>query len=227
VPPAAVAHMAEQIKVDPALFAEYLWDGRSIKCHREQVRAAFGFREFTDGDEPNMAGWLAEEVCPVELRDQQLREALLVRCRVERVEPPGRIDWIIGSARSMFEQRFCERTAGWLDELCEARLEALLEVGDGRTLLGELKADPEQVGLETLLREIDKLSAVRQLGLLPELFADASEKLFDAWCARAARSYLSDLVSRIRRSSELLSEVERAMPEAVQPFLQQSRRGTY
>lgn len=29
----------------------------------------------------------------------------------------------------------------------------------GRALLAELKADPGQVGLETLLREIDKLAA--------------------------------------------------------------------
>ncbi|MDQ2706954.1 MAG: hypothetical protein M3Z25_04670 [Actinomycetota bacterium] len=34
----------------------------------------------------------------------------------------------------------------------------------GRALLAELKADPGQVGLETLLREIDKLAAVRALG---------------------------------------------------------------
>lgn len=44
----------------------------------------------------------------------------------------------------------------------------------GRALLAELKADPGQVGLETLLQEIDKLAAVRALGLPPGLFSDAS-----------------------------------------------------
>jgi hypothetical protein len=72
---------------EAAAFAAYSWSGRSIKYHREQIRDAFGFREFTRGDEDKLAGWLAEEVCPVELRDQQLREALLVRCRSERIEP--------------------------------------------------------------------------------------------------------------------------------------------
>ncbi|MDT7800613.1 MAG: hypothetical protein QOI78_4046 [Actinomycetota bacterium] len=60
-------------------------------------------------------------------------------------------------------------------------------------LLAELKAAPGQVGLETLPREIDKLSAVRALGLPADLFADASEKLVEAWRARAVRSYPSDL----------------------------------
>jgi hypothetical protein len=99
LPPVAVTYVGEQVKVAPALLAAYSWSGRSIKYHREQIRDAFGFREFTRGDEDKLAGWLAEEVCPVELRDQQLREALLVRCRAERIEPPGRVDRIIGSAR--------------------------------------------------------------------------------------------------------------------------------
>lgn len=54
----------------------------------------------------------------------------------------------------------------------------------GRALLAELKADPGPVGLETLLREIDKLAAVCALGLPPGLFFDASEKLVEAWRAR-------------------------------------------
>ncbi|MGW9307001.1 Tn3 family transposase [Saccharomonospora azurea] len=196
VPTAAVVYLAEQLKVDPEVFTGYEWSGRTIEYHRAQVRAAFGFREFTRGDEDKLAGWLAEEVCPVELREEQLRAALLVRCRTERIEPPGRIDRIVGSARAAFEKRFCDLTCSRLDAECAERLEALLsdDTGPGRGgLLAELKADPGQVGLETLLREIDKLSAVRALDLPAGLFADASEKLMEAWRARAARSYPSDL----------------------------------
>lgn len=64
----------------------------------------------------------------------------------------------------------------------------------GRTrgeLLAELKADPGPVSLDTLLREIDKLTAVRDLGLPAGFFDDASEKLLAAWRARAARSWPS------------------------------------
>ena len=88
--------MAEQVKVNPAEFARYQWSGRAIERRRVQIRTAFGFREFSRGDEPKMAAWLAEEVCPVELRDEQLREGLLVRCRSERIEPPGRVERFIG-----------------------------------------------------------------------------------------------------------------------------------
>lgn len=196
VPAAAVDYVAEQVKVVPDGFAEYQFSGRTVEYHRARVRAAFGFREFTRGDEDKLAGWLATEVCPVELRDEQLREALLVRCRSERVEPPGRVDRIIGSARASFEKQFCERVVSRLGQDCAARLEVLVtdepEAG-GRGLLAELKADPGQVGLETLLREIGKLAAVRAIGLPAGLFSDASEKLVESWRSRAMRSYPSDL----------------------------------
>jgi hypothetical protein len=121
-----VEYVGGQVKVASAALEEYPWSGRSIKYHREQVRAAFGFREFSRGDEDKLAGWLAEEVCPVELRDPQLREAVLVHCRAERIEPPGRVDRIIGSARAVFEQRFCDRTLSRLDQVCVEALERLI-----------------------------------------------------------------------------------------------------
>jgi hypothetical protein len=47
VPAAAIDYMTEQVKVDPQLFAQYDWSGRSIKGHRAQVHTALGFREPT------------------------------------------------------------------------------------------------------------------------------------------------------------------------------------
>jgi hypothetical protein len=189
LPSAAIDYAAGQVKVKPEALGSYRWDGRSVKYHREQIREAFGFREFTRADEDKLADWLTTEVCPVELRDEQLREALLVRCSAERLEPPGRVDRIIGSARARSEQRFCEQVQVRLGDDCAERLEQLAS----RELLAELKTDPGQVGLETLLREIDKLNAVRSLRLPADLFVDASEKLVEAWRARAARAYPSDL----------------------------------
>jgi hypothetical protein len=56
--------MAEQLKVDPAEFAAYPWSGRSAKYHREQIRAVYGFREFSVGDEDKLTGWLSGRGVP-------------------------------------------------------------------------------------------------------------------------------------------------------------------
>ena len=105
VPPGAVAYVAEQVGVPAARFADYWQVARAVKRHRVEIRGVFGFREATRADEETLTAWLAEEVCPVELVD-----AVLVRCRALQIEPPGRIERIVGSARARFEQRFCAQT---------------------------------------------------------------------------------------------------------------------
>ena len=58
--------------------------------------------------------------------------------------------------------------------------------------MSALKSDPGKVGLETLLVEVEKLVAVRSVGVSDDVFAQRSEKLVEAWRARAIRMYPSD-----------------------------------
>jgi hypothetical protein len=146
-----------------------------------------------------LAAWLAQEVCPVELGDERLREVVLARCRAERTEPAGRIDRILGAAQASFERQFTTTIAGRVSESSAGRLEQLVgdessDAGQGGrvSFLTELKADPGQLGLETMLKEIAKLKRVRTIGLPPDVFTDTSEKLLAAWRARAANMYPSD-----------------------------------
>ena len=132
MPPAAVEFVAGQVKVDPAVFAEYAWSGRTVEYHRAQIRAALGFREPTVGDEDKLADWLAAEVCPAELNRDRLRLALLARCRQEQIEPPGpcRVERILGTAEAVSERRFTTRTAARLTPDAAARLRELIAAGD-------------------------------------------------------------------------------------------------
>jgi hypothetical protein len=126
IPSAAVEYVASQVGVEQSEFADYDFSGRTITYHRTQIRGAFGFREATRDDEDRLSGWLAEEVCPVELDEERVRDALLARCRAENIAPPGRAERNIGTARSAFERRFCERTVSRLSEDAIASLEELV-----------------------------------------------------------------------------------------------------
>jgi TnpA family transposase len=115
----------------------------------------------------------------------------------------------VSAARTAFERRFCARTVSRLSADSISRLEELVAadgatgeasaegdvaedaaaVGSGPGVFAELKADPGQLGLETLLKETDKLERVRALGLPAGVFSDVSEKLVAAWRARAAREH--------------------------------------
>ncbi len=119
VPEQAVTYLAEQLKVDPALFAMYQCSGRTSERHRAQVRRALGFRECGEVDQEGLAEWLSREVCPTELRREALRDAVLAHCRSEKVrlEPPtfGQISRLVNSAVRQFEERFCGTVEHRLD----------------------------------------------------------------------------------------------------------------
>lgn len=106
---------------------------------------------------------------------------------------------MLAAAGASFDKRFCAQVADRLPPDTQRRLEELIaDIGGGdgpdtgrRGALAELKADPGQVGLETLLNEIAMLEQVRSLPA--DLFAGCSEKLLGAWRGRSARCYPSDL----------------------------------
>jgi hypothetical protein len=61
LPPAAIEYVAEQVKGSAEALGEYPRAGRTIKWHRAQIRAAFGYRAATRDDEKRLAKWLAQE----------------------------------------------------------------------------------------------------------------------------------------------------------------------
>ncbi|MER6196656.1 DUF4158 domain-containing protein [Streptomyces sp. NPDC001586] len=189
IPAPAVSYVAQQVKVPAEEWAGYDWSGRAIKRHRVEIRGAFGFRECTAEDQAQLAEWLAAELCGVELSRDRLAEAVVVRCRGDRMEPPtpGRIARLVGSAVTAFEERFCAATVDRLSAATRSRLDDLVaedtggqeSAGGGVSFFSELKADPGALGLDSLLA--------------PGLFGDVSEKLVAAWRARASKEYPSDL----------------------------------
>jgi hypothetical protein len=148
VPEQAVAYVAEQVRVDPALFAKYQWSGRTSERHRAQVRKALGFRECSEADQEVLAEWLSREVCPTELRREALRDAVLAHCRSGKVrlEPPtfGQISRLVGRALRMFEERFCRTVEQRLDAVdgVVQRLEQLVGSDEGPGSAARRRAVP-------------------------------------------------------------------------------------
>jgi hypothetical protein len=206
VPRVVVEFMAGQVKVDPGLFGEYRWSGSTIEYHRGQIREFHGFREPTVGDKDTLIGWLAGEMCPVELSRDRLRDALLARCRQEKIEPlrPARIERLLGAAEAMFEREFTSASMARLSAEVVGRLEELVAVDDPdavggrRSFLQELREDPGPIQLDTLLTEITTLERVTAIGLPAGLFEDVSEKVGAGWRARAMTMYPSDFVDSPR-----------------------------
>src|SRR5450759_214250 len=96
-----------------------------VRPDRAQVRAALGFRPATRADEEALAGRLAAGVAPAEPSDDRLRETLLTRCRNEHLEPPGRVDRLVASARATATDRCSKSNTARQDQDYDERLERL------------------------------------------------------------------------------------------------------
>jgi hypothetical protein len=147
--------------------------------------------------------WLAEHVCERERHPDVVRDELLARCRASGVEPPARtrVERIVGSALRRAEDALLARVASRPGAEVVARVEALigaaddgdLEDADGMSMFAAIRADPGGVSLNTMLAEVEKLLAVRAVGLPAGMFADVAPRILAAWRARAAAEAPSHL----------------------------------
>lgn len=197
LPDNAVRFVGAQVDVPAAEVGLYEWTGRTVEFHRAQIRKHFGFRECSVEDADKLTKWLATEVCELERHHDVVREQLLDRCRDQRVEPPtsGRIDRMVRSALHQAEVAVSCRIAGRLSVSTIERLEDLVAVGDDidrdveldeESVLALVKTVPGNVSLDSMLKEIRKLRAVRSIGLPVGLFAEVAPKVLAGWRGRAA-----------------------------------------
>jgi hypothetical protein len=71
----AVEFVARQVGVGAGSVGFYEWSGRTIKPHRAEIRAHFGFRECSVADADDLGGWLADGYAQEERRYELVRDA--------------------------------------------------------------------------------------------------------------------------------------------------------
>ncbi|WP_306367960.1 DUF4158 domain-containing protein [Nocardiopsis sp. CC223A] len=128
IPALAVDYVADQVNIDPGLFAKYSWTNRTIEHHRKQIRDTYGSRPASEDDEEHLAA------------------ALVRRCRTLSIEPtrPGQIERVVASGVRRFEAAFTARVLQRLGAAVCDRLER--EVLQAPGVLGALKAAPGAAG---------------------------------------------------------------------------------
>src|SRR5712692_8015024 len=85
IPKAIVDYVAHQQKLDAALFAQYDWEGRTIKGHRTQIREHLAFREATVLDTQEMKRWLIADKLASDQNLEHLKVVVTTRFRELKV----------------------------------------------------------------------------------------------------------------------------------------------
>ena len=116
------------------------------------------------------------------------------------IEPPTpeRIDRLIRSAISSFEDKFFKETYQKIPRECLPKIDLLInnltlydenEInfnnGNESISFSELRADPGRIGLESVFKEIAKLRAICQLELPVDLFKNIPQKVLNRYKFRA------------------------------------------
>ncbi|MFE2424847.1 Tn3 family transposase [Streptomyces hokutonensis] len=237
-PDEVVEFVARQMKVPAADFDAYHWSGSTIEYHRAQIREHLGFRVCSVQDAEKLAAWLAANVAQAERNADRVREELLKRCREECVEPPApdRVRRMVRSALHTAEETWFATIWSRLPVEARGRVLALVATApdaageaeeddrDGESVLALVKAMPGNVSLESMLREIGKLRAIRAIGLPAGLFADVAPRVLAAWRQRAVVESPSHLRRRSPESAvtllaALLVEREREVTDALVDLL--------
>jgi MFS family permease len=151
--------LATQVGVDPTLFAQYVWEGRTIEAHRAQIRAIMKVCEVRRADEEALLTWLCTNILSHEHYPERLRELIRAECRTRAIEVPGDLATLIETAFASYETQIYEVVMARLTPEIQSRLDVLLvspPVNEGEEEeelpLNLLRLDPGPVGVESALR---------------------------------------------------------------------------
>lgn len=192
-----VDFVAQQVGVDPADFGSEVWSERTARSHQAQIREHFGFRECSMDDGDRAVAWLVEHVCQREQNPTVVREELLAWLRREQLEPPSapRIERLTRSALHRGERAVTTRVTDRLPIAVRVRLDDLVALpdddpdvdgADGASVWSLMLAEPGDVSLNSMLAEIDKLSAVRFVEVPAGVVDDVAPAIIERWRNRAA-----------------------------------------
>ena len=209
VPKAVIAYIAKQIFSEPELYVQYDWTGRSITYHRTQIREFFGFREDTIEDAQEMAEWLCQHALHHDHEFEHLKERVYRRFHEFKIVPPSpdRIERLIRSAIHTYEESFFQATYQKLSSASITLLDSLidsisyLEIDEEEAAsdssiqisFNELKADPGRAGVDSVLKEVNKLRTIRNLELPDDLFRDIPHKVLKKYRQRVSTEDLREL----------------------------------
>ncbi|MBY0155386.1 Tn3 family transposase [Cytobacillus firmus] len=212
IPKSLIHYLAKQLFLNPDVFEQYDWTGRTISYHRTEIRNYFGFREVEKQDIDEMVDWLCKSVLYHNHELNFVEDQVYKRFRELGIEPPAldRMERLIHSAVNSYEQRFFNATYNKLSKPTLAKLDSLIEsIADMEDTteensptdslsFNELKSDPGRVGLDTVFKELQKLRTIRQLNLPHDLFKEIPPKIIRKYRQRTA----TEDISALRRHPE-------------------------
>uniref|UniRef100_UPI00404A0E40 Tn3 family transposase n=1 Tax=Fulvivirga sp. TaxID=1931237 RepID=UPI00404A0E40 len=199
IPQTIIGFIAKQLDLSTDLFSDYSLEGRTSMRHKKQIREHFGFQESSVFNYNKVKEWLLENSKWYD--KEKVQYEAYSRYRELRIEPPppDSLKTMVDSVVNSCEQNFFQRTTDKLNQDTKDRIDFLLktlevnELDDGVITLNTLRSDPGRIGLESVLKEIEKLKIIRDLEIPDSLFTSTPYTILNKYKLRVASELPGEL----------------------------------
>ena len=210
VPAEMGRHLAEQLAMPLSVLERFDWEGRTAKRQRSEILSWLGIRRMTAADWDALGVWLRAELLPGDHSLEQLTNRISDWLRSQGLESPGasRLDKVLRAETHAYESRLLTDIADHLPDASRTALDRLLGTPDdgsdpperGETSMAQqeigfshLRRDAGRVSLETLLQELAKLKAIRELALPSDMLSRMPPKWLQKFRVRASVESIWDV----------------------------------
>lgn len=198
VPLAILGFLSKQLQINPGKFDEYLFKGRSFKRHKATIRTHFGYSPPSAEAYQKVYDYLGTDVQWYDRK--KVRADVVLHYRKMKVELPsmGRMERLVDSLVHKGELAFHEETGAKLSTVTKERLDRLVQSMDGTSNGGvpdfnTLRSDAGRIGLESIFKEMDKLTTIRELEVPDSLFASTPVAILEKYRLRVASELLGEI----------------------------------
>lgn len=186
IPETPLHYLADQLDVDVLGLQDYEWSGRTGARHRKEILNFLGIRRVSATDKNAFSDWLIDTLYPHGSDLADATEAAFSWFQQRQAECPAdkELERLVRSSFQQFELHLYQRCADNLSTESKILMEASLSNDAEGVSFGDLKADPGRIGLESVLKEVEKLNFIRSLHLPVDMFASFSTKVLQRYRQR-------------------------------------------
>jgi hypothetical protein len=212
VPEPMLGYVARQLGAAGAIFDNGAGRDKERRKHLAEIMRRFGYRPFDRSALKQMIGWLTP-VAQMNRKAEPLIDAVIGELRQRQIllPPPRVLELIVHQARGRGERVTHMALIGTLTSGQRTALDALLSIKAETTLthLGWLRTASRSPAARNIVRLIERLRFVRELGLDRDLAKRAPAAVFERLADEGMRmtaGHIGDLASG-RRHAVLLATI--------------------
>lgn len=186
IPETPLHYLADQLEITVDQIHEYDWLGRSGTRHRKEILEFPGIRRVSAADKSAFSDWLIDNLYPHGADIEDAIESAFEWFQKHKVECPAgkELDRLVRSAYQQFELNLYEHFANCLSVESKILMGQSLDGVEGVVNFSDIKADPGRVGLDSVLKEVEKISFIRSLHLPVETFSSFNTKVLQRYRQR-------------------------------------------